>query len=300
MLKFRRDQFGDFVKRYNLKNKKVMEVGCGKGEYLKLMRETGAEVYGIENADESVVECKKNNLVVKKGFVESTDYRFFKTPVEAFFILNFLEHLPEINNVLRGIRNNLNPGGLGLIEVPYFDLERKMIFTELVADHLFYFTLDSLRYVLEFNGFEILEMKVVWHGFIVSVIVRKRTLVGLANFEENKERLGNEIAHFFAMGGGGGVAIWGASHQALEILSLYNFNDKVKFVIDSAKFKQGKFTPASHVPIVSPEYFDSHRVKAMLILAAGYSEEVSKIIRNKYGNKINLALIKDMGLEILK
>ena len=42
------------------------------------------------------------------------------------FILNFFEHLPNPNITLKGISNNLNDDGIGLIEVPNFDLLKNL------------------------------------------------------------------------------------------------------------------------------------------------------------------------------
>ena len=78
-------------------------------------------------------------------------------PFDAFFILNFLEHLPDQRATLRGIYNNLTAGGVGLIEVPNFDMiVRQKLFSEFTADHLFYFTRDTLSTTLSRNGFDII------------------------------------------------------------------------------------------------------------------------------------------------
>ncbi|HIE34490.1 MAG TPA: methyltransferase, partial [Candidatus Altiarchaeales archaeon] len=47
MKDFRRKQFSSFVKKYLLKGKKVIEIGCGCGEYLSIMRQSGVEAYGL-------------------------------------------------------------------------------------------------------------------------------------------------------------------------------------------------------------------------------------------------------------
>jgi len=69
-------------------------------------------------------------------------------------------------------------------------------------------------------------------------------------------------------------------------------------VIDSALFKQGKFTPATHIPIVDPENLRSNPVSAVIVIAGSYSDEVSKILRDKYDRNISIAIVRDFGLEI--
>ena len=75
--------------------------------------------------------------------------------------------------------------------------------------------------------------------------------------------------------------------------------DKVEYVVDSATFKQGKYTPATHVPIVSPDKLDSDPVDAVIVMAAGYSDEVAKIIRQKYDRNISVSILRNFRLEIV-
>ena len=75
--------------------------------------------------------------------------------------------------------------------------------------------------------------------------------------------------------------------------------DKIKYVIDSAPFKQGRFSPASHVPIVSPDHYFDDPVDCIIIIAPGYTKEISSIIRTKYGSDIEIATIMNADIEEL-
>ena len=94
MREFRVQQFREFVEKYLLYNKKVVEIGCGKGEFLALMRDAGTDAYGIEYSSESVEHCKKENLNVTKNYIEKENERLPNFPYDCFFIMNFFEHLP--------------------------------------------------------------------------------------------------------------------------------------------------------------------------------------------------------------
>jgi len=74
-------------------------------------------------------------------------------------------------------------------------------------------------------------------------------------------------------------------------------SSKIKYIIDSAPFKQNKYTPATHLPIVPPEFFYSNPVDGIIIMAGSYSDEVSKIIRKKFNKNIKVAILRDYGLE---
>ena len=145
---FRVEQFRNFVEEYSLRGKKVVEIGCGKGEFLELMSSAGADAYGIEYSTESVNWCKRNNLNVEKFYIDSEDNKIPKYPFDCFFIMNFFEHLPDPNATLKCLYSNLSEDGIGLIEVPNFDMIlEKNLFSEFISDHLFYFTKDSLRII---------------------------------------------------------------------------------------------------------------------------------------------------------
>ncbi len=85
--------------------------------------------------------------------------------------------------------------------------------------------------------------------------------------------------------------------SGLAVISLMDLAGKIKYVVDSATFKQGKYTPATHVPIVSPDALDSDPVDAIIVMAASYSDEVARIIRQKFDKNINIAILRDFGLK---
>ncbi len=298
MRDFRITQFDTFVNKYSLKGKKVIEIGCGCGEYLSIMQECGVDAYGLEQSDESVMQCIENGLKAAKGFIQSSTNRLNDAPFDAFFILNFLEHVPDPNLTLRGIYNNLGDSAVGLIEVPNFDMIlRNKLFSEFIGDHLFYFTKETLSTTLGQNGFEIVGCNEVWHDYIISAVVKKREKMDISHFYKCQLQLKNEIEEYIRRFEDKKVAIWGAGHQALAIISLVGLADKIRYVIDSAPFKQGRFTPATHLPIVPPDVLFSDPVNAVIVMAASYSDEVVSIIRHKYGNKIKVAILRNSGLE---
>ena len=319
MKDFRMKQFNSFIQRFSLKRKKVIEIGCGCGEYLSLMQQVGVDAYGLEHSEESVMQCVKNGLKVSKGFVENSTYKLNNAPFDAFFILNFLEHLPEPNSTLRGIYNNLADDAIGLIEVPNFDMIlRNKLFSEFISDHLFYFTNETLNTTLRLNGFEIIDCNEVWYDYIISAIIRKMKIIpprpplpkggwgdfrvkklDISHFYKHQTKLKNEIEEYIRRFKDKKVAIWGAGHQALAVISLINLADKIRYVVDSAVFKQGKYTPATHVPIVSPDALNSDPVDAVIVMAASYSDEVARIIRQKIDRNINVAILRDFGLEVV-
>lgn len=297
---FRKKQFTEFVDSYRLSGKDILEIGCGRGEYMSLMAQCDVNVSGIEYSTESVESCRAAKLDVNKCYINTEDEPLgFNKRFDAFYILNFLEHLPNINEVLRGAAKNLKEDAVGLVEVPNFDMIlRNKLFSEFISDHLYYFTKDTLRMTLERNGFEIIECKEIWYDYIISAVVRKRKKTDISHFKTHQETITKEIKEYISQYGAKKVAIYGAGHQALAIISLTNIRNDIKYVVDDATFKQNKYTPATHIPIVSKDSLRMDPVEAVLVMAASYSDEVAEKLRKHFGKTIDIAILRDDGLEI--
>ncbi len=297
---FKTEQFSRLVEKYGLQGKKVIEIGCGKGEFLSLWKSSGVQVYGLEHAETSVKHCLENGLSVFQGYLDAGEFQLPNGPFDAFALLMFLEHMPDPNASLRGIHNNLVEDAVGLIEVPNFDMVvRNNVFSEFIADHLLYFTRETLQFTLHLNGFEILECGELRDDYVLSAIVRKRKSLDLLDFHAAQDSVRQEIETFIDRFPPKSVAIWGAGHQALAMISLTGIADKIKYVVDSAPFKQGKFTPASHLPIVSPDTLKLSPVSALIVMAASYSDEVAGIVRQRYGDDLPLSILRESHLEIV-
>ena len=296
MRAFRLKQFGGFVDRFALRGRRILEVGCGRGEYLSLLRDAGADARGIEHLADSVAACTASGLTVSQGFIGAADDVVAGAPFDGFAIFNFLEHLPDPNATLAGIHANLGGDAVGIVEVPNFDmmLEERQ-FAEFMSDHLCYYTTATLTTTLSMNGFEVLACTEEWFRYILSAVVRKRSRLDLSDFQERQARLRTQIHAYIARFPR--VAVWGAGHQSLALLSLFGLTGSIRYVVDSAPFKQGKYAPASHIPIVAPSALRSDPVDAVIVIAAGYSDEVARIVRADYDPSLAVAIWRESGLE---
>ncbi|MEO6235393.1 MAG: class I SAM-dependent methyltransferase [Vicinamibacterales bacterium] len=298
MRAFRDEQFRGFLERFSLAGKKVVEIGCGRGEYLSVLKAAGADAIGLEHSEASVAACRAAGLNVSQGFVGSAEEQIAGAPFDAFLILNFLEHHPDPNTTLRGIHGQLRDGGMGLVEVPNFDMmlhERQ--FAEFMSDHLSYFTKDTLTTALSINGFEMVSCTEEFHRYILSAVVRKRRILNVSDFDAQQARRRDEVHAYVRRFAPKSVAIWGAGHQALALMSLLDLGDKIRYVVDSAPFKQGRFTPATHLPIVAPSALATDPVEAVIVIAAGYSDEVARIIRSTCSPHLDVSIWRESGLE---
>lgn len=95
---------------------KILDVGCGDGFHLNLLRKYGKKTWTLEGIDfdkRAIEMAEKSGLKVHRGSVESIDLP--QNNYDLAFIIQTIEHVEKPDEVLRGIRRLLKPGGKLLI-----------------------------------------------------------------------------------------------------------------------------------------------------------------------------------------
>ena len=247
---------------------------------------------------------------VYEGFATG-DVRYPEGPFDAFVQFNFLEHQPDPCDMLRNIGRNLKPQALGLITVPSFEyILRYNGYYELLRDHIANYTEFTLQKLLQDCGFELLSMDLV-NRDTIEAIVRKADpdelselhysgrLIDVSALRDSYDRLSASVnAHIDHLSESHRtMAIWGASHQGFTLAATTKLGGRVEYIIDSAPFKQGLFSPASHIPIVAPDYAVAHPVDEILIVAPGYTDEIAGIIRERFDENVRILVLRTDQIE---
>lgn len=247
---------------------------------------------------------------VYEGFATG-DVRYPEGPFDAFVQFNFLEHQPDPCDMLRNIGRNLKPQALGLITVPSFEyILRYNGYYELLRDHIANYTEFTLQKLLQDCGFELLSMDLV-NRDTIEAIVRKADpdelselhysgrLIDVSALRDSYDRLSSSVnAHIDHLSESRRtMAIWGASHQGFTLAATTKLGGRVEYIIDSAPFKQGRFSPASHIPIVAPDYAVAHPVDEILIVAPGYTDEIAGIIRERFDENVRILVLRTDRIE---
>jgi hypothetical protein len=149
-------------------------------------------------------------------------------------------------------------------------------------------------------GFEVIEISSVWHDYILSAQVRKRKPLDTERFLKKQERIVSELNTFVDRFAPHDVVVWGAGHQALAVMSLSHIQGRISHVVDSANFKQGKYTPGTNLLIKDPESLLADCPKAVVIMAAAYSDEVLETLSQSYPSVENVAILRQNSLEVVK
>ena len=268
---------------------------------------------GIEHKPALVEEANAfadKKYRVYEGFATG-DVRYPEGPFDAFVQFNFLEHQPDPCDMLRNIGRNLKPQALGLITVPSFEyILRYNGYYELLRDHIANYTEFTLQKLLQDCGFELLSMDIV-NRDTIEAIVRKADpdelselhysgrLIDVSALRDSYDRLSASVnAHIDHLSESHRtMAIWGASHQGFTLAATTKLGGRVEYIIDSAPFKQGRFSPASHIPIVAPDYAVAHPVDEILIVAPGYTDEIAGIIRERFDESIRILVLRTDRIE---
>lgn len=302
MTDFRLQQLDDWLQKYSLKNKSILEVGSGKGEYLDLFKKIGLKkIYGLEFENNNIEYILSQGNDATQGYLEDGLEYIKGQPFDAFAIFSFMEHWPNPKLGIEVLNKFLNPNAYGLIEVPNFDMiKEKGLYTEFTVDHIFYFDQKSLSNFLTSNGFEILSIKNIWNDYIISVEVVRREPLNVEIFNNKFKIIKLSLNDYLDEINANKAVIWGAGHQALTVISLTNIKNKIDYIVDSATFKQNKYTPESHLLINPPDYMLKDKPDSIIVMAAGFSDEIVKIINTKYPFIQNIAVLREDNLEIIK
>jgi len=278
LLKQKGEQISQFIDQFQLHEKKVLEVGCGRGEFLSVLNQYNVQAFGIEHSDTSVTHCAALGLNVEQAYL-TAEARLKAGPFDGFLFFMFLEHLPAPKDALIGLAANLQAGAPGIIEVPSLDfLLRKSLLTEFIADHLSYFTKSTLEILLSSAGFEVLGIEEARDDYVLSATVRKRVPLIRNTTNPSNGALASEIRDFLKIHSAAPVAVWGAGHQALTSISMFGIASQLSMIVDSSPAKQGLFAPGSGVPIRPPSDLIKDNIEAVIVMAGSYSDEIFQIL----------------------
>lgn len=180
------------LKRYK-KNGNILDVGCGNGTFMLAMQNSGYDVWGVE-FNKDAKKYADNSL---KGHIFYDDIKECNFPPKNFDIVTMfhsLEHIYDINDLLVEVRRIIKDDGILFICVPDADFFEFRLFGPYnynleAPRHLYFFTHDSLRKLLQKRGF---TSKRLLNKSIFELILSPASLYhGLWNFLEDKKILIN-------------------------------------------------------------------------------------------------------------
>ena len=147
---FEKLQLGDFEKELDFP-RKVLEIGCGEGKVLEVLKDRGWDVLGLDISERIVKTCQEAGLKVIAGSIEETSLSDNSFDLVGMFHL--IEHLIEPLKALRKVFKILKKNGRLIIEMPFLTNEQDFLLDCKDLYHLFFFTEKSLQRMLNIAGF---------------------------------------------------------------------------------------------------------------------------------------------------
>jgi SAM-dependent methyltransferase len=288
---FQASQAREFVERFGLVGRKVLEIGCGDGFFLHALAESGARVHGIEPSAGQRKVAEHRGLMVEGGVLSGL--RVLPAgPFDAFVTRQVLEHVDDIRDFLLTVRANLTPGAAGLVEVPNLDkLVAERRFFDFIPEHVNYFSPRTLRLALELAGFDVVEVAPVDNGESLRGFVRWSGLPTHDGLAQRAVSLRADVAGFVARcrTEGKRVAIWGAGGKGISMMAVADLQG-IDLLVDADPGKHGYLTPASHRRVEPPAELARQGIGAIIVMAPAYEREIAARLRGELGFRGDIVL----------
>jgi len=285
---FAQDLCERLTQTYDLAGKTVVDIGCGKGDFLKrLCAVSGAGGIGFDKSyEDDRGEQVPNARFVKEWF--SDDY----PDVEPALVCcrHVLEHIPEPLDFLRSLRRH---PGVGAETVFYFEVPnalytlRDLGIWDLIYEHVSYFTPASLRTALGLAGFDIRDWGTSFGEQYLYVEAKPAAddpadvspdvssvepLV--AGFEKAYAEKLKHWSWFMTAHEPDQVAVWGAGSKGITFVNVVPGAADVHALVDLNPHKHGRFAPGTGTPVVAPEALRGQDIRAIVIMNALYRNEI--------------------------
>ena len=280
-------------------NSKVLEFGCNDGPLLDALKYRGIHnTIGVDPATNIVELGRKKSLDIIDDFF---DYNFAKdrgwdNKFDLILASNTFAHIQDINSVIKGVHYSLKPKGKFIFEVQYLvDLVDKFQFDFMYHEHLFYYTVTSLKPLLSKYGLKIIDVESIpIHSGSIRVVTTKDTseskkevVDGFIEIEKDYKDLSkfsNKIA--IALNDLGAqlgyikemnktVAGYGASGRANVVTSTKDWDtNDLMYIVDESPERYDRFTSNGKIPIFNPEILEVHPPDYILILAWNFADMI--------------------------
>ena len=271
---FNRGVAEQLIRRHGLEGRTVLEIGCGKGEFLALLCELGVGAgIGFDPAfiDDRLQTSARDRL----RFVTEL-YSEQHTDVAADFICckMTLKHIPDTENMIKTVRRSIgNRGTPVFFQVPNARyVLQDLAFWDVYYEHCSYFTAGSLAKLFRRCGFRVLDVGVEYGGqyLTIDAVPEDDPSEEPHSAEDTIAEVRLEARRFAAMvpdriaewremlrrmkTSGKRVVLWGGGSKAVAFLNALDIQDEIDYAVDINPFKTGTFLGGTGQEVVAPEF----------------------------------------------
>ena len=284
------------INNKNIKNCKIVEVGCGQGSFLRRLvenEEWNNVGYGFDpsyKGNELELDGRLN--FVKKYYgPECADIK-----ADIVVCRHVIEHVPKPVELLKTVREALmqskNPRVF--FETPTVDwILKNQVIWDFFYEHCYYFNPNSIRTAFELAGFSVEAIDLVFGNqyMLVEASIAKNKVqvikepndiyaltIEYGNSEsQNLEKWKQKLKKLSKKGK---TAIWGAGAKGVTFCNLFDPTLKmVDCVIDLNPNKQGKYIPGTGHQIVDYNEIQSRNITSIILMNPNYNDEVKELLQ---------------------
>ncbi len=291
----------DLKKDYLTDGDLVVDIGSNDGVLLQFLTDK-YRVLGIEPSANVAAAAREKGIDTLDGFfttkmVEEIIAKYGKAKVVT--ANNVFAHIDDIEEIVEGVKLLLVDDGVFVTESHYvLDLLEHMEFDTVYHEHLCYYSLKPLCHLFERFGMEVCAVRrVSTHGGSIRVFAQKKngkpvdksvaellqleaheglhSLERFATLQKEAEIIRDKLVTLVrdARVAGKTVTAYGAPAKGNTLLNFCGFTgDDIKYVTDTTDYKIGRFTPGSHIPVVSPDILETETPDYILLLAWNYRD----------------------------
>lgn len=297
------------VERFGLNEQsQVIEIASNDGYLLQYFKEKNIPVMGIEpTANTAGVAMEKGIKTIIEFFgVELADRLANHWDVRADLLLgnNVLAHVPDIVDFVFGMKIILADKGVITMEFPHLmQLVDNNQFDTIYHEHFSYLSFTTVKQIFESAGLEIFDVEeLTTHGGSLRVYAKHEedksktvteSVAHLLSKEENKglttlkyyqgfQKKALKVRLDFTSflieqkKAGKKLVAYGAAAKGNTLLNYCGIkNDLLDFVVDANPNKQGKWLPASHIPVVDETELKKAKPDYVIILPWNLRDEIS-------------------------
>lgn len=297
--RFHRNLAAELIERHGLRDRNVMEIGCGKGEFLVLLsqlgenRGVGVDPGAIPERLHGVAGAERVKLVP-----EFFEPRHCEVEPDFLCCKMTLEHIPDTSSFISTIRAGLTQanGTVVFFQVPEtYRILQQCAFEDIYHEHCSYFTEVSLRRLFEQCGFGVTRTAIEYDSQYLTIeAVPSSPQADLAGEDDVlaetaelvrtfPERVARHMDHWRATvrqaAATGPVVLWGSGSKAVSFLTSLGIADEVDCVTDINPNRHNHFMPGTGHRIVPPA--DLADLEPGLIIAMNriYRDEIEEYAR---------------------
>lgn len=281
--------------RHPLQGGRILEVGCGKGDFLRLLCRTArAKGVGFDTSFERPEGPEQPGVSFHREYLsaESVPGRF-----SAVICRHVIEHVAEIGTFLNEIRSIALAAGDPVIvfETPSWEWIVKHLCTwDITYEHCNYFSVKTLSYICRLAGFRKIRHRRVFGGqyqLIELAVNRSTPATGHApGVQEDSDlrtfarqartKLRRLVRRVERLSRSDGWAIWGAGAKGVALVNQIE-GTLPHLVVDSNPAKQGGVLSGTRIPIVNPSDHRLQRLGLVLIANPQYASEIRRMLSEK-------------------